>query len=35
MLWVADIVAAAVFLDLCRGNPIYRAAIGPITLLDC
>ena len=35
MLWVADIVAAAVFQDLFRGNPIYRAAIGPITLLDC
>jgi len=33
ILWLADIIASAVFQDLARGNPAYRAALGTIRLV--
>jgi len=33
LLWLADITAGAVFQDLARGNPAYRAALGAVRIV--
>lgn len=34
LLWAADVTAGAVFQDLARGEPAYRAALGSVTQVD-
>ena len=33
MLWVPDILAGAVLHDVVRGDPRYRAALGPVRVV--
>ncbi len=33
-LWVADIIASAVFQDVVRGNPAYRGAVGDLRIVS-
>ena len=34
LLWAADVLSGAIFQDLARAQPAYRAALGPVTLLE-